>query len=189
MSEDPESFKMGTGNRKVKNFEEQKPNHTVITPNNYYSEDKYETQSMISNVSKNPIPYGEESVAERINKINALNKKGNYVDPKLYENQRLQNTKNISYSPKNIDKKKDADEFLKSTLDNYNLMQEKLKLEQKLAELERLDELDRQNELKDNEQYNYEKQNEAYVESKINEINYGNVKNSGSNNVISKYNK
>jgi len=128
MAEDPESFKIGTGNRKVFNYEENKAKNNPIIQNNYYTcEDRFENQSIKSNVSKNPIPYGEESIAERINKINALNKRGNYADPKLYEKQRQQNAvKNVFYSPKKVDKKEDDEGYLQGMLDNYNLLQEKM---------------------------------------------------------------
>ena len=142
MSEDPESFKIGNGNRKVQsNYEDQtSKKYTPLNPSNYLAEDKFETMSMVSCVSNNPIPYGEESIQERINKINALNKKGNYVDQNYYKKQREENSqKNISYSPKNIDKAKNNDDYLQSTLDNYNLMQEKLNLEKQLEKIERLD--------------------------------------------------
>jgi len=127
LSEDPESFKIGTGNRKVLDYDENKSKaNPLILYNKNYNDEKFEAKTMVSNVSNNPIPYGEESIAERINKINALNKKGNYIDPKYLEKKKVQSqTKNVSYSPKNIDKAKDRDEYLQGMIDNYNLLEEK----------------------------------------------------------------
>ncbi len=126
MTEDPESFKIGSGNRKVQqNYEITTDMNNLLIQTHYPKDNNLETQSMISVVTDNPIPYGEPSAAERINRINALNKKGNYVDPKLYQKQREENQQqNISYSPKNMDKNKEN--YMGSMLDNYNLVQEKM---------------------------------------------------------------
>lgn len=145
----------------------------MIIHNNFHKLD--ETESMVSVVTSNPVPHGELSIQERINRINALNKRGStVVEQKYYQNKKDDRPKEKNYEvvSKNPDKR--DKEGIQNVLDDYNLLQEKMLLEEKLKEFDRLDELER---LRDEEENIYG-QNSVVADSRAGDYNSSQIKSS-----------
>jgi hypothetical protein len=165
MSDNPENFKIGTGNRKIKAQNETLSKNEIIQKHFGVELNPDDFDYLTRDVVNNPVPYGEESIADRINKINSLNKTGYVCKTKKTTEKPRENiniNKNINLKPQLAN---DNIMNINELLDNHNLLLEKQRLESKLRELDELDKRDYEN-----QQFEIESENQAIGDSKISDV-------------------